>query len=159
MRLALLESILLGFMICLCSCKQRKNAVVVLDDQWSVGQAIVDCQSRATQGAPACTSDPSADIRNFEAQFSQAFKAEPMCSELTLVTLNASHDRGTLRSRRTWWLFLELSRGLGADEKRFTVSRTNDPYPRYSHRMTGQGRADFTAKSVCDFVRNGEPMP
>lgn len=159
MRLRILGSILLVFVIGLFGCKQRKNAIVVLNEQWSVNQAIADCQSRAVEGVPACTIDPSAEIRSFEAQLLQAFKTEPLCSELTLVTLNASHDQRALNSRRTWWLFLELSRGLGSDEKRFTVSRTDDPHPHYSHSLTGQRKADFTAKSACDFVRNGEPMP
>jgi hypothetical protein len=118
-------------------------------------QAIADCQSRAEEGVPTCTINPIADIRSFEAELVQAFKTEPSCRDLTLVTLNASHNQRLLNSRRTWWLFLELSRGLGAEEKRFTVSDTDDPHGS----LTGQGKADFTAKSTCDFVRTGGPMP
>jgi hypothetical protein len=97
-----------------------------LNEQWSINQAITDCKSRATAGVPACAVDPSEDIRDFEAKFLQAFKAEPLCSEVTLVTLNASHNQWVLNSRRTSWLFLELSRGLGAEEKRFTVTDSGD---------------------------------
>lgn len=150
-------SLLLALIVCLSGCKQRKNAVVVLNEQWSLNQAVADCQSRAAEGVPACTIDPGIDITNFEAEFVRAFKTEPLCSELTLVTLNASHVQQSLDSRRTWWLFLELSRGLGPEEKRFAVSDTGNPRARYS--LTGQGKADFAAKSACDFVRNGGPMP
>lgn len=135
----------------------RKNAILVLNEQGSIHQAIADCKSRAAEGVPVCTSDPSMEIRDFEAQLLQAFRAEPLCNDVTLVTLNASHDQQVLNSRRTSWLFLELSRGLGPEEKRFTVSDTDDPH---AHGVvTGQGKADFIAKSVCDFVRNGPPPP
>jgi hypothetical protein len=129
MRLTIFASILL-FVFYLCSCLQRKNAIVVLNEQWSLDQAIADCQSRAEEGIPTCTINPSADIRSFEAELVQAFKTEPSCRDLTLVTLNASHNQRLLNSRRTWWLFLELSRGLSAEEKRFTISDTDDPTAR-----------------------------
>ena len=128
-----------------------------MNEQWSVTQAITDCGSRAAEGVPVCTTDPSLDIRNFEAQFLQAFKAEPLCSDVTLVTLNASHDQRVLNSRHTSWLFLELSRGLGPEEKRFTLLDTDDPHA--GGGVTGQGKVAFVAKSACDFVRNGPPPP
>jgi hypothetical protein len=129
----------------------------VLNEQWSINQAAADCKSRAAEGVPACTVDPSEDIKKFEAQFVQAFRAEPQCSEVTLVTLNASHDQRVLNARRTSWLFLELSRGLGPEEKRFALVNTNDPY---AHgKLTGQSEAEHIAKVACDFVRNGLPPP
>jgi hypothetical protein len=128
-----------------------------MNEQWSVTKAIADCGSRTAEGVPACTTDPSLDIRNFEAQFLQAFKAEPLCSDVTLVTLNAAHDERVLKSRHTSWLFLELSRGLGPDEKRFTLLDTDDPHARGG--VTGQGKVDVVAKSACDFVRNGPSPP
>lgn len=128
-----------------------------MNEQWSVPQAIADCGSRAAEGVPACANHPSLDIRNFEAQFLQAFKAEPLCSDVTLVTLNASHDQRLLKSRHTSWLFLELSRGVGPEEKRFALLDTDDPHARGG--VTGQGKIDFVAKSACDFVPNGPPPP
>lgn len=135
----------------LCGCKERRNAVVVLNEQWSMNQAVNDCQSRASQGVPACTTDPRAEIRDSDAQLANAFAAEPACSGLTLLTLNVSDHQRILNSRRTWWLFLELSRGLGSDERRFTVTRSDDPNAHGA--LTGQGKTDFIAKSACDFVR------
>lgn len=157
MRLRTLTCILLWLFITLCACTPRKDGVLVLNEQRSINQAIADCKSRAAEGVPACTVDPSEDIKNFEAKFLQAFRAEPLCSEVTLVTLNASHNQRVLDSRRTSWLFLELSRGLGPEEKRFTVSDTDDPHAHGP--VTSQGEAEFIAKNACDFVRNGPPPP
>jgi len=42
----------------LCGCKERKNAVLILNEQWSVNQAMADCQTRARQEGPTCTTDP-----------------------------------------------------------------------------------------------------
>ncbi len=157
MRLRTLTCALLWLFGTLCACAPRKDGVLVLNEQWSINQAIGDCKSRATDGVPACTVDPSEDIKNFEAKFVQAFRAEPLCDEVTLVTLNASHNQQVLNSRRTSWLFLELSLGLGAEEKRFTVSDRDD-FQAHG-RLTGQDKADFIAKSACNFVRNGPPPP
>lgn len=157
MRLKTLSCVLLSLFLGLCACTPRKDGILVMNEQWSINQATADCKSRATEGVPACTVDPSEDIKNFEAKFLQAFKAEPQCSEVTLVTLSASDNQRVLNSRRTSWLFLELSRGLSAEEKRFTVSDSDDP--RAHGGLTGQGTADLTAKSACNFVRNGPPPP
>ena len=156
MRLRALTCALLSSLF-VCSCGPRKDGVLVLNEQWSVNQAVADCKARATEGVPACTVDPREDIKNFETQFVQAFRAAPDCNDVTLVTLNASHDQRVLQSRRTSWLFLELSRGSGSDEKRFTISDTNEPHAHGP--VTGQGKADFAAKVACDFVRNGPPPP
>lgn len=149
--------VLLPFLVSLCACRPRKGGIVVLNEQWSVDQAVADCKSRPAEGVPACTTDPSLEIKDFEVRLLQAFRAEPMCNDVTLVTLNASHDQRVLKSRRTSWLFLELSRGLGPEEKRFTVSDTDDPHALGP--VTGQGKAEFIAKSACDFVRSGPPPP
>jgi hypothetical protein len=134
----------------LCGCKERKNAVLILNEQWSVNQAMADCQTRARQEGPTCTTDPRVEVRDSDAQLANAFETEPACSGLTLLTLNVSDHQRPLNSRRNWWLFLELS-GPGSDERRFTVSRSDDPDARWA--LTGQGKMDFIAKSACDFVQ------
>jgi hypothetical protein len=156
MRLRTIACALLWF-VTLCACTPRKGRVLVLNEQWSIDQAITDCKSRATERVPACTVDPREDIRNFEAKFQQAFDAEPLCSDVALVTINVAHNQRVLNSRRTSWLFLELSRGLGSEEKRFTVSDSDDPHAHGP--VTGQGKAQLIAKNACDFARNGPPAP
>jgi hypothetical protein len=134
----------------LCGCKERRNAVVILNEQWSVNQAANDCQSRAWEGAPLCASDPRAEIVASDVQLAKAFAADPACRGLTLLTLNFSDHQRPLNSRRNWWLFLELSRGGNADERRFTLSRSDDPNAHGA--LTGQGKVDAIARSACDFV-------
>lgn len=141
----------------LSGCKERSNAVLILNEQWSVNKAIADCQSRAQEGVPVCTTDPSPEIKQADALFAKAFELEPGCNGLTLLTLNVSDHQRPLNSRRNWWLFLELKPGLGPEERRFTVTGTDDPDAR--DKLTGQGKMDFIAKSACDFVqgRTGTP--
>lgn len=150
MRAKALGTVLLAVMS-LCGCKERRNAVVILNEQWSVNQAANDCQSRAWEGAPSCAADPRAEIVASDVQLAKAFAAAPACSGLTLLTLNISDHQRPLNSRRTWWLFLELNRGGGSDERRFTVSRSDDPSARGA--LTGQGKIESIASSACDFVR------
>jgi hypothetical protein len=157
MRLRTLTCVLLSSIVTLFACRSRKDSLLILNEQWSINQAIADCKSRATEGVPACAVDPTEDIKNFEVQLLQAFRANPRCSEVTLVTLNASHAERVLKSRRTSWLFLELSRGLGPEEKRFTLLDTDDPHAHGG--ATGQGKAESVAKSACDFARNGPSPP
>jgi hypothetical protein len=134
----------------LCSC-HHGNVILILDEQWSVKQAEADCRSRSREGVPPCAVDPFIEIRNSEVQISRAFKVDPECKGITLVTLNISDSPRRLNSMRTWWLFLELSRGGDPDERRFTVSQTEDPHRPYS--TTGQGQPDFIAETSCKFVR------
>ncbi|MGC2109748.1 MAG: hypothetical protein WA655_09535 [Candidatus Korobacteraceae bacterium] len=150
MRVIILGTMLLA-VIGLCGCKERRNAVVILNEQWSVNQAANDCQSRAWEGVALCAADPRAEIVASDVQLAKAFASEPACSGLTLLTLNFSEHQRPLNSRRTWWLFLELGRGLGSDERRFAVSRSDDPGAHGA--LTGQGKIDGIARSACEFVR------
>jgi hypothetical protein len=145
--LGMMLLVLLG----LSGCKERRNAVLILNEQWSVNQATSDCQTRARQEGPVCTSDPRLEIRDSDAQLANAFEAEPACSGLTLLTLNVSDHQRPLNSRRNWWLFLELTVSPGSDERRYTVSVSDDPNARGA--LTGQGKMDSIAKSACNFVR------
>jgi hypothetical protein len=116
-----------------------------------MNQAVSDCQTLARQEGPKCTADPRTEILNSEVQFAKAFETEPACSGLTLLTLNVSDHQRPLNSRRNWWLFLELGATAGSDERRFTVSRSDDPGAPGA--LTGQGKMDFVVKTACDFVR------
>jgi hypothetical protein len=132
-------------------CKAR---FLVLDEQWSFKQAVVDCQSRSHEGVPPCTADPIAEIRDSEAQISRAFKLDPACGGMTLVTLNASDHPEGLNSRDTWWLFVELIRSNEPNERRrFTVSHTDDPHG--AGGKTGLGEPNFIVASSCKFAREG----
>jgi hypothetical protein len=137
----------------LCACNTRENTIVVLDEQWSVKQAELDCQSRSREGVPPCTDDPGHMITDLEGQTSAAFKLNAACRGMTLVTLNVSDHRSQLNSRHTWWLFLELMRSNIPGELRYTVSRTQDPHGSISTR--GQGKPDSAAGQLCDFVLEG----
>jgi hypothetical protein len=141
--------LLLGF-FSLCGCKIRENAILVLDEQWSAKKAEADCQSPPRESVPPCTGDPAVELRNFEAQISRAFRVDPACSGITLVTLNVSDHPRRLRSRRTWWLFLELIPGGGPNKRRFSVSRTEDPK---ANPLRGQGEANLIAETSCKFVQ------
>jgi hypothetical protein len=134
----------------LCGCKARENAILVLDEQWSEKKAEGDCQSSSREGVSPCTGDPAVELRNFEAQISRAFSVDPACSGITLVTLNVSNNPRRLRSRRTWWLFLEPSPGGGPNKRRFSVSRTEDPQV---NPLRGNGEANFVAETTCKFVQ------
>jgi hypothetical protein len=155
--------LLLG-LFSLCGCT-RKNAILVLDEQWSVKQAEADCQSRSREGVPLCTVDPAAQIRNSEAQIADAFRSEPECSGITLVTLNVSDNPRRLNSMHTWRLFLELSRGGGVDaqrymvERRFTVTNGRNPDDPHAGGLRGQGEAKLIAATSCEFVRGKIGLP
>ena len=133
----------------LCGCKTRENAILVLDEQWSEKKAEADCPSSPREGVSPCTGDPVVELRNFGTQISHAFRVDPACRGITLVTLNVSDDPRRLRSRRTWWLFLELSPGGGPNKRRFSVTRTEDPH---ANPLTGNGEANFIAETSCKFV-------
>jgi hypothetical protein len=133
----------------LCGCKTRENAILVLDEQWSEKKAEADCQSQPREGVSPCIGDPAVELRNFEAQISRAFRVDPACNGITLVTLNVSDNPRRLGSRRTWWLFLELSPGGGPNKRRFSVTRTDDPQ---ANPLTGNGEANFIAEISCKFV-------
>ena len=141
--------LLLG-LFSLCGCKTRENSILVLDEQWSEKKAEADCRSPSGEGVSACTGDPAVELRNFEAQISHAFRANPACSGITLVTLNVSDNPRRLRSRRAWWLFLELSPGGGPSKRRFSVTRTEDPQ---ANPLTGNGEPNFIAEISCKFVK------
>ena len=150
MRVTILGAMLLA-VIGLCGCKERRNAVLILNEQWSTNQAVTDCQAPGWNAVPGCASDPRAAIVNSDAQLAKAFASEHSCNGLTLLTLNVSDHQRPLNSRRTWWLFLQLSGTGDPDERRFTVSRSDDPSaPRV---LTGQGKIDVIARSACEFVR------
>ena len=150
MRATILGTLLLS-VICLCGCKERRNAVLILNEQWSTNQAVNDCQSPGWNVVAACTADPRAAIVDSDVRLAKAFAAEPSCSGLTLLTLNVSDHQRPLNSRRTWWLFLQLSGSGDPNERRFTVSRNDDPGAHGS--LAGQGKVDSIAKSACEFVR------
>jgi hypothetical protein len=136
-----------------CACNTRENTIVVLDEQWSVKQAQADCQSRSQEGVPPCTDDPGLMIRDFASQASRAFKLDPACRGITLVTLNVSDHPSQLNSRHTWWLFLELMRSNIPNELRYTVSPAQVPHT--SGSATGQGTANSIVGQFCDFVARG----
>src|SRR6266536_1603160 len=116
---ALLISLLaLGFY----GCKRRGKANLIFDEQWSVEQAENDCKSRLQDGLPPCSKQPATEIRNSELALSDAFRSDPECAGIALLTLNASTGTSYGSSDNTWWLFLELSRGLD-DQKRWTVTQ------------------------------------
>ena len=150
MRIKLLGTMLLA-VLGLCGCKERRNAVVIVNEQWSLNQAVTDCQAPGWNAVPGCASDPRKAIVDSDAQLAKAFASEPSCSGLTLLTLNVSDHQRPLNSRRTWWVFLQLSGSGDASERRFTVSRSDDPSARGA--FTGQGKIDLIARSACDFVR------
>jgi len=152
MRAKALGSVLL-VVLGLTGCKERRNAVVILNEQWSVNQAMNDCRARARQEGPRCTADPRIEIRDSDAQLANAFETEPECNGLTLLTLNVSDHQRPLNSRRNWWLFLELTVSPGSDQLRFTVSRSDDPNAPGG--LTGQGKMGTIARNACDFVRGG----
>jgi hypothetical protein len=152
MRTRTLAAVLLVVMV-MCGCKERRNAVLILNEQWSVNQATDVCQTLARQEGPKCSADPRIAIRESDAQLANAFETEPECNGLTLLTLNVSDHQRPLNSRRNWWLFLELSPSAGSEERRFTVSRSDDPGAPGG--LTGQGNMGTIAKDVCDFVRGG----
>jgi hypothetical protein len=141
--------LLLGF-FSLCGCRSRENAILVLDEQWSEKNAEADCQSPPREGVSPCTGDPAVELRNFEAQFSHAFRVDPACRGITLVTLNVSDNPRRLRSRRTWWLFLEPSPDGGPNKRRFSVTRNED---QQANPLTGNGEANFIAEISCKFVK------
>jgi hypothetical protein len=64
-----------------------------------------------------------------------------------------------LDSGRTWWLFLELSRGGGPGERRFTVSNTEDLHAFGAQRLEGVGQANLISESACKFVKGKIGMP
>lgn len=138
---------------CLFGCNRGTEAIIVVDDQWAVKQARADCQSRARDGAPPCTSDPVVLIRDFEAQISSAFQIAPACAGTTLLTLNSSANPSALNSRDTWWLFPELLRSNVPEGLRYTVARHHDPQTPGSER--GQGQPDSIMRGICSFVRQG----
>jgi hypothetical protein len=152
MRTRTLGAVLL-VVVCMCGCKERRNAVLILNEQWSVNQTTADCQTMARQEGPKCSADPRIAIRDSDAQLANAFETEPECNGLTLLTLNVSDHQRPLNSRRNWWLFLELSPSAGSEERRFTVSRSDDPGAPGG--LTGQGNMGTIAKDACDFVRGG----
>src|ERR1700689_126428 len=127
--------LLLG-LFTLCGCKSRENSILILDEQWSEKKAEADCQSPAGGGVSACTGDTAVELRNFEAQISHAFRANPACGGITLVTLNVSDNPRRLRSRRAWWLFLEPTLGGAPNKRRFSVPRPEDPQ---ANPLTGNG--------------------
>ncbi|MGB8886294.1 MAG: hypothetical protein WCC87_06190 [Candidatus Korobacteraceae bacterium] len=149
MRTRTLGAVLL-VVVCMCGCKERKNAVLILNEQWSVNQAVSDCETLSRQEGPKCTADPRIAIRDSDAELANAFETEPACSGLTLMTLNVSEHQRPLNSRRNWWLFLELSPIAASDERRFTVSRSDDPSAPGAVR--GQGTMKVIAKNACDFI-------
>ncbi len=136
----------------LCGCSSR-STILVLDDQWAVKEAAADCESRQREGVPPCTVDPRIAIRDFEAQVSSAFKLEPLCSGMTLVTLDVSDQPWQLNSRHTWWLFPELIRSNRPEGLRYTVSRTDDPHT--SGSATGLGEPNSIVREFCKFIREG----
>jgi hypothetical protein len=150
MRIKTTVTMLLLGLFSLCGCKTRENAILVLDEQWSEKKAEADCQSPPREGISRCTGDPAVELRDFEAQISRALRVDPACSGITLVTLNVSDNPRRLRSRRTWWLFLELSPGGGPNKRRFSVTRTDDPQ---ANPLTGNGEAKFVAEISCKFVK------
>ncbi len=147
-------TMLLG-LFSLCGCNTRENTVVVLDEQWSVKQAEVDCQSRSREGVPPCTDDPGHMIKDLEAQTSEAFQANAACRGMTLVTLNVSDHPSQLSSRHTWWLFLELMRSNIPGELRYTVSKTQDSRRSGSTTASGQGKPNSIVGEFCGFVLEG----
>ena len=106
----------------LSGCKERSNAVLILNEQWSVNKAIADCQSRAQEGVPVCTTDPSPEIKQADALFAKAFESSPAAMDSRCSPLMSPDDQRPLNSRRNWWLFLALKPGLGPEERRFTVT-------------------------------------
>lgn len=128
------------------------HPVVVVHDQWAVKQAQADCASRQAEGVPRCVGDPVLAIRDFEAQVSQAFQIDAGCKGMTLVTLNTS-GVSQIRARKTWWLFLELSRSNRPNEVRYTVSRNDDPHS--AGVATGHGEPNSVVQQFCKFVREG----
>jgi hypothetical protein len=153
-RLKTAIAVLLG-LSSFCACNKRGRAVVVLNDQRSVKQAQIDCQSRAQDGVPLCQGDPTRMIRDLEAQTSRAFELNTACKGITLVTLNASDDPSQLNSRHTWWLFLELMRTNMPEENelRYTVSHTQDLHRSPSE--TGQGTPSSMIAEVCRLIQKG----
>jgi hypothetical protein len=94
---------------------------------------------------------PVTEIRNFEAQISNAFRAEPECRGITLFTLNVSDDP-RLNLTRARWLFIELIRSNRPDDGlRFTITRSDDPHGPAP--ITSQGQPKWIAKTACDAVR------
>jgi hypothetical protein len=151
MRMKIAVTSVLFALTLLCGC-ERGNAILVLDEQWSLKQAQADCQSRSSEGVPPCTVDPIIEIRSSEAQISGAFRVEPACHGITLVTLNVSDDPHQLNSRHTRWLFVELIRtNRPNDGLRFTITRSDNPRARAS--ITGQGQPKSITKTSCDAVR------
>jgi len=145
---------LLFLMLCsLSGCKQRTKALIVLDDQWAVQQAQADCRSRQQEGVALCAGDPAVMIKDLEAQTARAFQTNPECRGIAFATLNASDDPSQLNSRRTWWLFLELTRSNVAGQLRYTLASSHDPHAHGSE--TGQGVPDSIVGGFCTFVRQG----
>ena len=145
--------LLLAAIFALCACKGRTDALVVLDDEWAVKQAIADCQSRKSNGVPVCVGDPTADIRELEAQTVRAFKTAPECRGMELLILNGSRNPSRVNARNTWWLFLEFVRSNVPDGLRYVVVNRHDPDAGGS--MRGQGHPDSIVREFCPFVRQG----
>jgi hypothetical protein len=147
---------LAALILSLCSlfaCKHGTKSVVVLDDQWAVKQAQLDCQSRQQEGLAPCADDPVVMIRDLEAKTVQAFRMSKECRGITFVTLNTSDHPSELSSIHTWWLFLELMRSNVVGELRYTVARSHDPHTHGS--ATGQGVPDSIVNELCSFVQQG----
>jgi hypothetical protein len=131
------------------ACNKRTNEVLVINEPWSVQRAEADCKSRAAIGIPLCKGSPENEIRSYSAEISDAFKSDPACTGITLLTL--SPDSSQVMSHGSWWLFLELSRGEEDRLVRYTVSRSNDPDAPYS--LAGNVDTRQAASAACKFIR------
>ena len=134
----------------LCGCWTKTKSALILDEQWSVQQAKTDCESRIQLAVPRCSGDPAVEIRNFEVEIHDAFKSDPKCSGIVLLTLNVSNGEPRLSSGDARWLFLEPARGLDR-EKRWKATRSHNPSEHGS--LTGVGEAKQVAHDSCRFVR------
>jgi len=137
-------------------CRNRVNEMLVINEQSSVEQAVADCESRASAGIPRCLYAPADEIRRREAGITDAFRSDPACSGITLLTLNISSHASRVTSSDSWWLFLEPSRELGK-ETRWRVTHGDSPSAHYS--LTGNSDAKQIAHDACRFIRGETGAP
>jgi hypothetical protein len=132
------------------ACSKRTNEILVINEPWNFEQAKADCESRAAIGVPLCNGSAASEIRTAEAEISDAFRADPSCSGISLVTLNVSTSASRVAPPDSWWLFLELNRGQD-QWMRWIVAHKDKPDARYS--LTGNGGARQAAHDACRFIR------
>jgi hypothetical protein len=92
----------------------KKEPTVVIDDWWNVDFAKNGCDMRARNGDHPCIGDPTAEVRDFEAQLRTAFASDGSCHGVGLADFQGPNQAASKAaskantSKADWQLMLDL---------------------------------------------------